>query len=219
MKISICKKQYVYLGLAIVSAFVALTTYVSAQEPEAASAAEPAAIPANAGNPQNGQGQGQERKAETPKIPEALRNRMVNLASNLNERLTAAVARYTNIADRLDTRIVKIEANGVDTAAAKAKLAEARSSISSANIAITALFQAFQSVPTAEQPRMALGQARVQFQNARSALVAAHIQLRETIMLLKEALRATEGQNGVSDATSAADAEQNNAGETTTTTE
>lgn len=213
MKMSICKKQYVYLGLAILSAFIALTSYVSAQEPEATPASEAATIPGNAGAGSNGQGQ--ERQAEAEKIPEALRNRMINLASNLSERFTATVSRYTNIADRLDSRIAKIEANGVDTTAAKAKLAEARSSLSSAGISVASLTNALTNMPNTAQPRMAIAESRVQFQNARSAITAAHLQIRETILVLKEALRAAEGQTGVSEATSAADVRENETSATT----
>jgi len=59
------------------------------------------------------------------------------LIDKLTKRMNAAIDRLTKLADRLDSRIAKEKARGVDTSAAQANLAIARTKLADARAAVT----------------------------------------------------------------------------------
>ena len=140
-------------------------------------------------------------------VSETLQERVINLASNVSLRLTAATGRFGDIVARLETRIEKFKLEGVDTAPAEAKLTEAKHVLVSAIIALDGLPSAKAAV-SGDTPREAMGEIRVQIMAIRDDLGRVQTLLRETIALLKEALRNAEAEKGVSGAvTDSADGE------------
>lgn len=128
--------------------------------------------------------------------------RVINLASNVTGRLIAALDRMDHIAARLETRIDKLHTLGVDTTGAKSRLAEAQKAIDDGN----AKLKNIPSVDTAirgEKPRESFVAIRAEFVAVRDLVRQSHTLLIDTVAILKEAVRAHESGNGVSDAVSA----------------
>lgn len=141
----------------------------------------------------------QERREEvrervTERRGEALRA----LANVMVKRLEAALAREVKLADRIDSRIVKLKANGVVTTEAEAKIAIARTKMTEAQTAVAA---AKTQIDTAVTTANATGsttaikdagkEVREQMQIAREALVAAHKALVAAVESLKANLKFT----------------------------
>ncbi|HEU4677718.1 MAG TPA: hypothetical protein VFS75_03305 [Candidatus Paceibacterota bacterium] len=134
-------------------------------------------------------------------LSSAVQDRIVNLASNISLRLTAATGRYGDIIARLQTRMEKMRAAGADTAAAEAKLAEAKASLTEAMTALDALGSVKDAI-SGETPRESFRAVRTNILAIRDDLKKTHALLRDTIALLKDALRASNAEKGVSDAVS-----------------
>ncbi len=181
MKFTFCKKQYIYLALAIVSACIALTTHVFAQEPFEPGLQE--------GGP-GGAAMNEEPRGNTRgEISEKVRDRVINLAGNLEAQMRATIERMTNIASRLDTRILKLKATGVSTEAAESELTRARASLQVAQDALNALVQALQKLPVADDAGASFNNARAQLMQAHTALQDTTAVLRNVVALLKDAMR------------------------------
>lgn len=201
MKFTFCKKQYVYLALAVVSACLALVTQVFAQEPNenARSAAEVQEMPPlppqadttrNSGAPQNQNGRG---------LSAEKHERVTNLARNLEARLGAAIERLGNVATRLESRMNKLDSEGIDTSIARNTLAQARLEINNARTAAQEMLNAFTTSTETETSRTIFVHGRTYFMDSISNIRNAHVHLRETVVLLKEAIR-TKGADGVNEA-------------------
>jgi hypothetical protein len=59
-------------------------------------------------------------------LPRTAQMRIMNLAANISNRFDAAVRRLSNIHDRLESRATKLDNEGVNTAPARQKIAEAK---------------------------------------------------------------------------------------------
>ena len=91
MKRYFCKKQYVYIGLALVSVGLALTTHVFAQEPQTR---DTESVLAN-------------RERTIPvqgNLSEKIQNRIINLARNMLTKMNASINRLSQIISRMDSR-------------------------------------------------------------------------------------------------------------------
>ena len=181
MKFTFCKKQYIYLALAIVSACIALTTHVFAQEP---GINDP-----NVGRPE-GTGLNEarmERQEDRASLSEKVRDRVMNLGSNLNTITRAVIERMTNIANRLDTRIAKMKSVGIDVTAAEAEVSLARTSLSAAQRELDGTMTALSGATA--NPQGAFMNARNQFISTHQAITDAQMHLRTAVATLKEAVR------------------------------
>lgn len=128
-----------------------------------------------------------------------LQERIVNLISNVNVRLTSVIDRFGNIIARLDTRIEKLRTTGVNTESAEAKLSEAKRLLVDTSIAL-------ENAPSA-RTAMGGGTPRESFQAVKKDILAVreglrgvHVLLTETVALLKESVREAELGRGVSEA-------------------
>ncbi len=128
-----------------------------------------------------------------------LQDRFINLASNVTTRLTSALERMSNISSRLDSRMKKLESLGVDTAPARAKLSEADVAIASGKSALSSIGSISQAI-RGVAPRESFSPIRTQCVEVRDHIRQSHTLLRETVSLLKEAVRASEVQKGTSGA-------------------
>tara|TARA_B100000508_G_scaffold141059_1_gene145730 strand:+ start:2307 stop:2984 length:678 start_codon:yes stop_codon:yes gene_type:complete len=116
--------------------------------------------------------------------------RITNLAANMSNRMDAAIERLTNIADRLDSRIAKIQAEGVDTSAAEASLASARMSIDAAAAEIATIDTEVAAVVGSENVRTAWEGLKAKYQEIKNYIKTAHTELRNTVEALKTAVAA-----------------------------
>lgn len=138
----------------------------------------------------------EERRAA---LMENMQDRIINLAANVINRLAAATDRMYNIIARLDSRIEKLDENGVDTKAAQEKLTAAKSELEKADEALTDLESVSDAV-RGDTPKEAFATVRAEFIAVRESLKLTHTYLRDTVALLKDAVRAAELGQGVSPA-------------------
>ncbi len=132
-------------------------------------------------------------------LTQQMQDRITNLAQNVENRLTAAIGRMENIISRLDSRIEKLNGMDVNTTEAVTKLADAQSALDAARNTISEI-GSVQNAVSGDSPRESFASIRMQFIAARDLLKQTHEQLRETLALLKEAVKAAELERGVSDA-------------------
>ncbi len=144
-------------------------------------------------------------------LNELRQKRVLNLSANISNRMEAAISRLYNIVARLETRIATLKNNGVDTAAAEAKLREAANHLSEAKALISNIDSLVNDATTSTEPQNRWANVRTTYQNTGSKIRSAHQALRETVALLKEAVIEAEGnaESAVS---------QNETATTTTTT-
>lgn len=136
-----------------------------------------------------------------------MQDRVINLASNVTTRLTAALDRMSNIATRLETRINKLTALGVDTGTAQSRLQEARRAIEAGNTKLKNI----PSVSTAirgDSPRESFRAIRVELVAVRDLVRESHRLLVDTVTILKEAVRVRESGNEVSNAVTASTSQE-----------
>ena len=143
----------------------------------------------------------QERAAERRvQLQERAQERVTNLAANMSNRMDATIARFQNIIDRLESRMEKLVAAGVDTAAATEAVGNAQVSLDAARTEIAAIDTAVTTAVGAEDVRTAWATVRESFTTTREYLRQSHQELRATVAALKEAVQNAEGTSGVSEA-------------------
>ena len=144
----------------------------------------------------------QEARTERREAFEArVQDRIINLGSNVHNRLIAAHERMLNIIGRLETRIQKLKTLGVDTASAEAKLLEAKNTLAEARTELTNI-GSLEYVVRGDTPKESFAIVRGHFRAGQEKIRTVHSLLRETVTLLKDAVRATGAGNGVSHAVS-----------------
>ena len=142
-----------------------------------------------------------EKKAERKAALQArTQERITNLAANVSNRMEAAIARIRQIINRMETRAESLSERGVDTYAAEAELRVASAHLDDAENSLSGIDSLVTDALSSESPREAWAPAREIFQSAKASIKASHQSLRNTIALLKEAVRTAKLGNGVSDA-------------------
>ena len=106
-------------------------------------------------------------------------------ASRLVARFEAAINRERSLLGRINSRLDKFEAEGVDVSATAALSAAAEVKVTAANDALTLLKTKLSAVASAEDPKAAAAEARVQSQATVTALKSAHEAIVKTIASLK----------------------------------
>lgn len=119
-------------------------------------------------------------------ISQNMQDRIINLSMNATNRLKAGTNRMTNIITRIESRIVKLKAEGIDTAPAEERLSAAKISLSDADTAIAQLGSTKNAI-TSDDFRGAFAPIRIQFIAIRDLLRQTHVALQETVLLLKGA--------------------------------
>lgn len=135
-----------------------------------------------------------ERRAE---FTEGMQNRMFNLSQNVANRFKSALVRMANISLRLESRIAKLKAAGVETTPAEAKLSEARISLENTRMSMTS-FALAQGTLSGDKSKEAFLALKTHARAARESLILTHTLLRETVALLKKAVQNSDASRGVS---------------------
>lgn len=120
-------------------------------------------------------------------LDERARERITNLAANVSNRMDAAAARMQNIIDRLESRIDKLAASGLDTAEASAALASAQTSIDAAVGELASIDVTVASTISAESPRAAWAETKATYTAIRSQLRTAHNEMKASVQALRDA--------------------------------
>lgn len=111
-----------------------------------------------------------------------------NVIRNMTARLTAAIERFENISGRIDTRLEKLKAGGVDVTAAAALQVTAKAKIADAKVAVAAIVKpTISTEATREEVKAALEGVRSQVKAAEDAVKAAHKALMEVVVAMKRA--------------------------------
>lgn len=139
------------------------------------------------------------REARQMQISENVQNRLINLVDNITRRIIATEVRFENIIARLDSRIAKLETEGVDTVATKERLNATKNSLENVKNSIKNLSSAARAI-TSEKPREAMAQIRTDLRTIQSQLRETHQGLIATVALLKEAIQNADVERGVSSA-------------------
>lgn len=177
MKFGFCKKQYVYLGLAIVSIGLAVTSHVSAQEPTGVTGAE--------SQEQGEVAKEEDTEGEKAVLPESVQNRIINLARNMISRLEAAAERSEQINKRTESRIRKLSEQGVETDTAEMVLKYAKAELTEAQAVLPSLDANMVAAVSSDSPREAYKNVKKQFRIASASVRDSYVHLKTIVGLLK----------------------------------
>ena len=199
MKITFCKKQYLYLALATISLCLALTASVFAQVPDARE------TPLRNAIGQNGQ---REPGALRAKLDERVQNRLINLVRNATHRMESAILRLENITERLESRMDKLQDAGVDSPTAREYLKDAKGKLTEARQQLNEARTFAENAATSDDSLTQFKNARERFTNIRVSIKDAYALIRESLELLKAEVKATDMGTGASSAVSDTAAER-----------
>lgn len=194
MKFTLSKHTYIFIALAVVSGFLALASSVFAQTDTTINMT--AEEQARTMDTPTGEAPREARRAA---LSTAIQDRVINLTANVTKRFEAAIKRLDNIIARLETRIDKLQALGVVVEPAEARLAQAKNSLDAARAALEGL-DSVQNAIRGDAPRDAFRTIRAQFMEVLTLIKQTHAYLRETVALLREAVRDADLTKGVSSA-------------------
>jgi hypothetical protein len=113
--------------------------------------------------------------------------RVTNLAANMSNRMEAVLERLQNITNRLESRIIKLNEQGVDTTASAAALVSAQLSLDGARAEISDIDASVYAAVSAADARAEWTTLKAKFSTVRDLLKTAHSELQQSISLLKEA--------------------------------
>ncbi len=117
-----------------------------------------------------------------------VQDRVINLASNVTARLTAALDRMSNIAVRIESRIKKLGAQGINTTLAETRLTEAQKAIEDGRTKLKNI-PSIETAVRGDTPRESFAIIRTEFVMVRDLVRQSHTLLIDTIAILKEAVR------------------------------
>ena len=115
------------------------------------------------------------------------RQRITNLAALMSNRIEAALVRMLNISTRLDSRIDKMAAEGLEVTKAESSLASANLSLEAVRESISTIDSQVAAVVGAEDVRVAWQNLKTIFTDSRDQLKTAQMELRNTVSALKSA--------------------------------
>lgn len=139
--------------------------------------------------------------------------RVLNLSANISNRMDSAIERIFTIITRIEQRIEKLKASGVDTAEAEVKLRESAQLLAEARATISDIDNIVYNATTSVEPKTAWQDVKAVYKETGALIRASHQALREVVALLKSAASEAELQ------TSAAVRTDNGASTSTTDTE
>ncbi len=140
-----------------------------------------------------------ERKAM---LAQGIQDRIVNLTSNVTDRLQAGIDRLDHIITRIDSRIVKLKAEGYDTTGAEQRVGDAKTTLEVAKKTLAEARSAKKAVGS-DTPREAYKEIRVQLSGVQDLLKQTRALLKETVVLLKETMQKKGSETAETEAISA----------------
>ncbi len=123
-------------------------------------------------------------QANKPQLSERLQERIINLASNVVNRNDAAIKRLDNIAGRIESRMQKLGAEGIDTSLPLERFNQGKVSLQNAKDK-TATLTSAASALASDNPRGAFTSLVEQFRKIRQDLNAAHQAFTDTVQIMK----------------------------------
>lgn len=120
-------------------------------------------------------------------LHERAQERILNLAANISNRMEAAITRIDTISLRLESRISKLETQGMDTTEARAALASAKLSLNAASLSIANIDELVTQTIRTDDVRKDWIEVRKAFLTTRDHLLTAQAELRTSVAALKQA--------------------------------
>lgn len=192
MKISFCKKQYLYLILAIISICLAFSTHVFAQTPEVAN--EAASVSARGGDDAKLTTTENTEQPQIGKINRGAQERIINLIRNTTHRMEGALLRLENVIMRLETRMDKLVLEGIDSPEARTTLEDAKNKLAEARQQLFETRALAEAALLSEDPRPLFTQARSNFTNIRISIKDSYTLIRTALTILKESVRTAQSK-------------------------
>ena len=132
-------------------------------------------------------------------LDERAQERITKLSAGISYRMEAVITRFSNIISRIESRIIKSNALGIDTTKANNALASAKLSVEAATEEISNIDIIVYEAITSEDATTGWNTAKTKYASTRNHLLTAHNELRTCVSALKEAI-ATNENIGVSEA-------------------
>ncbi|MFM2424275.1 MAG: hypothetical protein RLZZ70_666 [Candidatus Parcubacteria bacterium] len=120
-------------------------------------------------------------------LPRTAQMRIMNLAANISNRFDASVRRLTNIQTRLESRAAKLDSEGLNTAPAREKLAEATSHIDEAAKDLATIDTAVALFVGSETPRDRWQILKETYRGIAEEIKLSHQATVEALLLLRSA--------------------------------
>ena len=158
---------------------------------------------------QNESGTQDTRAVQKTAVAERVQARILNLSENITSRAFATSARFDAIIARIESRIVKLNAQNVDTTSAQNRLQEAKASLAIANEQLNGIGSIRDAV-SSEKPREAFIEIRKKLMDVRTSFIDTRTALIDTVALLKEAVKNAGLDKGASSAVSSSSDPTNN---------
>lgn len=133
-------------------------------------------------------------------LADRVQNRITNLAENMKNRMLSAIERLTQVSERIETRIEKLDELNVDTTEASSLLTEAQEALADAEANLGGLAETIEAAITSENPRKSWVAVKESFTTTRDLLKEAHQLIRGSVGALKAAVIDANLGRGVSDA-------------------
>ncbi len=122
-------------------------------------------------------------------LTEVRQKRVTNLSANISNRLDAVTLRLSNIITRLESRISTLKQRGIDTQSAETKLNDAVVSLNTAKNLLTNIDTLVYEAVSSEHPYTSWQPVKERYREIVGLIRETHAALKETIQLLKEALK------------------------------
>jgi hypothetical protein len=122
--------------------------------------------------------------AQTGMLKEADQKRIINLTANVSNTYDAVISRLQNSIDRLNGRIEKTAATGVDVTAARQALNRAQTTLTSARTIMATIDSEVVTAVTSTTPRQSWTQVLERYTTTKNALRETYTTLQEVIRLL-----------------------------------
>lgn len=122
-----------------------------------------------------------------PTLRKVAQTRLLNLAANMSNRMESAVKRLQNVTDRLNSRLTKMENEGVDVSAARAELALAQEKLQEASQNLASIDAEVNAFVGSATPRENWQNLKNTYLNSRVAIIAAHQNILATINIAQNA--------------------------------
>jgi chromosome segregation ATPase len=133
----------------------------------------------------------------TPRAQE----RIINLSANMSNRIEAMEERLSRISARLESRLNKMTATGLETQEAAQQLAEANQRLSEVRGRLTTIDADVINAVTAESPVVKIIELQRSYRTMANTLRNAHTDLIATLVLLKQATNPPAVETEVSEVT------------------
>jgi hypothetical protein len=135
-------------------------------------------------------------------LEEMAQKRISYLAATMSNRMEEAIARMTQVIERIESRIIKLNERDVDTSEAERYLAATKSDLRTAAATLASIDTEVVTAITSTDPRNAWARVQTIYQSARDAIRSAHGNIRSAIEALKVALQAAEAERTETNTTS-----------------